>query len=264
MITFDEAAVILDDLIEELPDGIYEKLNGGVNLIEEAKHGKDGDYIMGLYHVDEMGRYIEIFYGSFVELYGDIDQDRFTEELRKTLRHELTHHVENMAGDRTLEKWDEEQAEKRKYGTIKADSILFVDDDGSALAQMANAMFRQFATEKCSDVRTAAACLNEFGGKYNQDAADASAQLGAPLHTMEAPLAARDVVLKDYDVILCMTMAQANALYQRFPQFDEQIMCLGETDIKTPLFRHGWKKTAARMKEEIGYLIEELCEDEEQ
>jgi hypothetical protein len=37
MITFDEAAVILDDLIEELPDGIYEKLNGGVNLIEDCK-----------------------------------------------------------------------------------------------------------------------------------------------------------------------------------------------------------------------------------
>jgi hypothetical protein len=41
-------------------------------------------------------------------------------------------------------------------------------------------------------------------------------------------------------------------------------MCLGETDIKTPLFKHGWKKTAASMKEEIEDLIGELCEDEEQ
>ena len=134
MITFDEAAIILDDLIEELPDGIYERLNGGVNLIEETRKNDAGDYTMGLYHVDGMGRYIEIFYGSFVELYGDMDQDSFTGELRKVLHHEMTHHVENLAGDRTLEKWDEEQAEKRKYGTIKADSILFVDDDGALAA----------------------------------------------------------------------------------------------------------------------------------
>lgn len=262
MITFDEAAVILDDLIEELPDGIYEKLNGGVNLIEEARRGEDGDYIMGLYHVDEMGRYIEIFYGSFVELYGDMDQDRFTEELRKTLKHELTHHVENMAGDRTLERWDEDQAEKRKYGTIKADSILFLDDDGTALAPMACAMYRAFATEKCADVRIGAACLSDFGGKFNEDASSAASALGADMAAAEAPELARDILLKEYDVILCMTMPQANALYQRFPQFDERIMCLGETDIKPPLLRRGWKKVAARMKEEIDYLVQELCEEE--
>ena len=132
MITFDEAAVILDDLIEELPDGIYDGLNGGVNLIEESKKNDYGDYLMGLYHVNEMGRYIEIFYGSFVELYGDMDQDSFTGELRKVLHHELTHHVENLAGDRTLEKWDEEQAEKRQWGYVDADRIMFIDDDGSA------------------------------------------------------------------------------------------------------------------------------------
>lgn len=66
MITFDEAAGILDDLIEELPEGVYDRLNGGVNLIEEARRNDAGDYTMGLYHVDEMGRYIEIFYGSLL------------------------------------------------------------------------------------------------------------------------------------------------------------------------------------------------------
>lgn len=162
MITFDEAAGILDDLIEELPEGVYDRLNGGVNLIEEARRNDAGDYTMGLYHVDEMGRYIEIFYGSFVELFGDMDQEKFTDELRKTLRHELTHHVESMAGDRTLEKWDEEQAEKRKYGTIKADSILFVDDDGMALAPMAAAMFHHYARDRCAEVNATSACLNGF------------------------------------------------------------------------------------------------------
>lgn len=262
MITFDEAAVILDDLIEELPDGIYEKLNGGVNLIEETRKNDAGDYIMGLYHADGMGRYIEIFYGSFVELFGDLDQDRFTEELRKTLRHELTHHVESMAGDHTLEKWDEEQAEKRKYGTIKADSILFVDDDGAALAPMAAAMFRKLSQTRCGEVTVAPAGLTEFSGKLNPDAEAAAGELGFPMAGGQAAVLVRDLVLKDYDVMLCMTMAQADALYTRFPQFDEQILCLGETDIKPPLLKHGWGKTARRMNEEIGYLIDELCEDD--
>lgn len=91
-----------------------------------------------------------------------MDQEKFTDELRKTLRHELTHHVESMAGDRTLEKWDEEQAEKRKYGTIKADSILFVDDDGMALAPMAAAMFHHYARDRCAEVNATSACLNGF------------------------------------------------------------------------------------------------------
>lgn len=262
MITFDEAAVILDDLIEELPDGVYDKLNGGVNLIEEAKRSDTGDYIMGLYHVDEMGRYIEIFYGSFVELFGDMDQDKFTDELRKTLHHELTHHVESMAGDRTLEKWDEEQAEKRKYGTIKADSILFVDDDGTALAPMAAAMFHQYSQGRCANVKAVSACLNGFKGKLNDDAASAAKELGIMIAGEQPASMARDVLLKDYDVMLCMTMAQANELYHRFPQFDEQIMCLGETDIKPPLLKRGWVKTARRMKEEIEYLVDELCEED--
>lgn len=262
MITFDEAAGILDDLIEELPEGVYDRLNGGVNLIEEARRNDAGDYTMGLYHVDEMGRYIEIFYGSFVELFGDMDQEKFTDELRKTLRHELTHHVESMAGDRTLEKWDEEQAEKRKYGTIKADSILFVDDDGMALAPMAAAMFHHYARDRCAEVNATSACLNGFKGKLNDDAASAARELGIQMVEEQSVSSVRDTLLKDYDVMLCMTMAQANELYRRFPQFEEQIMCLGEADIKPPLLRRGWAKTARRMKEEIEYLVDELCEDD--
>jgi hypothetical protein len=261
MLLFDEAAVILDDLIEELPEGIYDELNGGVNLIEEAKKNEYGDYIMGLYHNDEMGRYIEIFYGSFAELYGDMDQDEFTEELRKVLHHELTHHVENLAGDRTLEKWDEEQEEKRKYGYVDADSIAFVDDDGTALAPMAAAMLRKYSAGRCEDVRCAAVCLEAFPGKYNADALKAADALGVTMLGAPAPLQARDMVLKDYGAILCMTMDQANAVYTKFPQFDEKIMCLGVTDIKEPFFKRNWGKTAERMKELVEDLVDELCEE---
>jgi len=262
MLTFDEAAVILDDLIEELPDGIYDELNGGVNLIEDCKTNEYGDHLMGMYHVNEMGRYIEIYYGSFVDLYGDMDQDEFTAQLRKVLHHELTHHIENLAGDRTLEKWDAEQEEKRRCGYVEADSILFVDEDGTALAPMAAAMFRTWASSKCGDVKVGAACLSGFSGTINPAAAAAAQELGVSM-LEEQPAQTHDVLLKDYDAMLCMTMDQADRLYDMFPQFDDRIMCLGVTDIKPPVFKKGWTKTAKRIQEEIEELINELCEEDE-
>ena len=40
-------------------------------------------------------------------------------------------------------------------------------------------------------------------------------------------------------------------------------MCLGVTDIKPPVFKKGWTKTAKRIQEEIEELINELCEEDE-
>ena len=101
MVTYREAGKMLDKAMEALPQGIFDGLNGGVNLIEEPKSDGRGGYIMGLYHNNMMGRYIEIFYGSFVELYGDIPPMQFEKRLKSTLHHELTHHIEGLAGDRS-------------------------------------------------------------------------------------------------------------------------------------------------------------------
>ncbi|MCL2383824.1 MAG: metallopeptidase family protein [Oscillospiraceae bacterium] len=60
-----------------------------------------------------MGRYISIFYGSFVQLYGHYSKEDLYEELKKTLIHEFTHHVESLAGDRTLA--DKCESKLRRY-----------------------------------------------------------------------------------------------------------------------------------------------------
>ena len=112
ILTIDQCYDILDRLAEEYPEEIFSELNGGILLLEEAlpdpEAGED-IYIMGEYCWDEMGRYIYLYYGSFVELLSDEEESVWEEELRITLRHELTHHVEGMAGERSLEYKDSEQ-----------------------------------------------------------------------------------------------------------------------------------------------------------
>lgn len=229
MLSFEQAGEILDEAVDALPDGIYDGLNGGVNLLRESRRGEDGRYIMGLYHHDGMGRYVEIFYGSFVEVYGNDSDEVFAEELRKTLRHELTHHVESKAGDRTLERWDEEQALKWALGEpLEADSVLFVDGDADdGLAAEADRLFR----EALPEMKSAFSAEN-----------DATAEL-----------------LAGYDAVLCMTLQQAETLAERFPQFNEKILCLGEKDVLPPL-----RKAQRQLKREIRYLAAELTAEAEE
>ena len=108
MVTIDQAEIMLEEIAEELPREFYKKLNGGILLLPDVKlhpaRRADDLYIMGEYHHSrEMGRYIVIYYGSFERLYGHLNADEMREQLKKTLVHEFTHHIENLAGERGLE-----------------------------------------------------------------------------------------------------------------------------------------------------------------
>ncbi len=109
MITFEEAGEYLDKLAEELPEGIMSELNGGINLLSDERPSPAGDLsVLGMYYSGgQLGRYIELYYGSFVKLFGMRPRRVFERELKKTLYHELTHHIESLAGDRSLEREDE-------------------------------------------------------------------------------------------------------------------------------------------------------------
>ena len=52
---------------------------------------------------------IYIYYGSFLEVYGELGEKELEEELRETLLHEFTHHMESLAGERGLEIKDEKE-----------------------------------------------------------------------------------------------------------------------------------------------------------
>lgn len=115
LLTFDQVGEALDALAEALPQVLFDGLNGGVNLLEEAVPDPDfpeGEiYILGEYCDDLLGNYINLYYGSFAALAKreDWDAETWREELRITLAHELTHHLENRGGLHSLDDRDAEE-----------------------------------------------------------------------------------------------------------------------------------------------------------
>ncbi len=112
MITIEEAGVMLDEIADSLPQEFFRDLNGGIILFPEEKvHPRsvaNDLYILGEYHHEKvLGRYIIIYFGSFLRVYHYLEGDRAKEKLRATLVHEFTHHLESLAGERGLEIQDE-------------------------------------------------------------------------------------------------------------------------------------------------------------
>ena len=106
--TYEEAHELLEKMVAELPDEILKGLNCGIILTDETITDADGLVILGCYHVEPMGlgRYITIHYGSLVACYGHHHR-YFEDKIRDVLHHELIHHLEHLAGDKSLEKQDE-------------------------------------------------------------------------------------------------------------------------------------------------------------
>jgi hypothetical protein len=119
MMSLDEMEVMLDEIAMELPQDFYKNLNGGIMLLPEAKfhtQSTNNDlYILGEYYRDgAMGRYIAIYYGSFERVYGYLSNDQMRVQLAKTLKHEFRHHLESMAGDKSLEIQDAQDIARYK------------------------------------------------------------------------------------------------------------------------------------------------------
>lgn len=123
MISIEEAERYLDEVASELPAEFYNELNGGIILLPEVQVSPEAVnndlFTMGEYRIERgMGRYIVIYYGSFEKVYGHCSKEVIELELKKTLLHEFTHHLESLGGERDLEIEDEifleEYREKRK------------------------------------------------------------------------------------------------------------------------------------------------------
>jgi len=102
---------MLDEIASQLPEEVFRQLNGGVSLLPETKRSAadpdGGLFTLGEYRRDQMGRYIVLYYGSIRIVHGNDSPEELRANLKRILTHELTHHLESLAGDRELEIMDE-------------------------------------------------------------------------------------------------------------------------------------------------------------
>ena len=112
ILTIDDVNDLLDEMAEGFPAVLFDGLNGGVNLLEEAlpdPEFPEGEmYILGEYCHDLLGRYIVLYYGSFAALFPDGDEETWKDEIFATVAHEFTHHMEDAAGLHALDDQDME------------------------------------------------------------------------------------------------------------------------------------------------------------
>ena len=112
ILTIEEVNDLLDEMAEGFPTVLFDELNGGVNLLEEAlpdPEFPEGEmYILGEYRNDMMGRYINLYYGSFAALMEEDDEETWKDEIFATVAHEFTHHMEETAGLHALDDKDAE------------------------------------------------------------------------------------------------------------------------------------------------------------
>lgn len=123
IVSIEEFTEILNELSDEIDEKFYQNLNLGIRVDENEKfhpEGTDDDLlILGEYQVDMLGRGIVIYYGSFMDMYSFLDREELKNKVRETFRHELLHHLENLANLKDLEVEDEKFLEE--YKKEKAD-----------------------------------------------------------------------------------------------------------------------------------------------
>lgn len=105
--SIDKVERMLDKISEEIPKDFFKDLNEGVVLLPQSKIHPESRgeelLVLGEYSRSVTGRNIKIYYGSFKKVYNGLSYEELYEELKETLLHEFTHHLESLADERGLE-----------------------------------------------------------------------------------------------------------------------------------------------------------------
>lgn len=111
--SFNQFCDLADEIIRRIPE-IYKQGISGVFVTREVVKDEEIPevYILGHYnHGGYLEPTIDIYYGSFRQVFRGSPLAEIKEELWETITHEIRHHLEENAGLHTLEIFDEEQKE---------------------------------------------------------------------------------------------------------------------------------------------------------
>jgi len=101
-VDFDTFCEWADEIVAGLPDRLLEGLTGGIQIDQEARRNLSDPpdvYLLGEYITEpHLGRFIRIYYGSFVKTFAREPAAVWYDELEETILHELQHHIEALAG----------------------------------------------------------------------------------------------------------------------------------------------------------------------
>lgn len=123
-----EVQIILDEIAEEIPWELFNRLNEGIAILPNIKyHPESTDenplYILGEYRRSFIGRNIVIYCGSFQKIYNEITERRLRRRFKDTLLHEFTHHLESLAGEKGLDIKDVEYIQRFRSKVRKREGV---------------------------------------------------------------------------------------------------------------------------------------------
>ncbi len=109
LLSIDRFTRLLEEAASELPQEIFKGLNLGIGVVEDCRVNPNAPsgvpvYTLGEYRASRsMGRGIVLFYGSFLRVYPGLRDDAQAKaHIMAVLKHELTHHLESLAGSNDL------------------------------------------------------------------------------------------------------------------------------------------------------------------
>ncbi len=154
---YEEFSRLLQEMVESVPPEFLRGLSGVFAVREEKRDRSLVDvFLLGEYHERADGKYVYLYYGSFLAM-GWRDARKFEREMRDTLLHELEHHWEEAAGLPDLREEDERRLEgfrrrggpRRRRRRVAADPTWLVARAvGYVLAVLAAVMALGFVLER--------------------------------------------------------------------------------------------------------------------
>ena len=120
MISIEDYRAIVSELMDELPEAFFQRLNGGV-IVSEARvapdYARGNDlFTLGQYQVNNGMRQIVLYKGSFDRIYPRAEIPEARDILRGVLRHEFRHHLESMGGIHNSSSLEaEDERDKQAY-----------------------------------------------------------------------------------------------------------------------------------------------------
>lgn len=112
---------VVDVSENKIPPVLLRDLNMGIHVSpKQQEDDEENDYyIMGEYIQNELGNQVVLYYGSFRYFLQDDPLETWHKEIMDTIKHELIHHVEAMAGQEDLALQEDIEVSIRKKSSQK-------------------------------------------------------------------------------------------------------------------------------------------------